>query len=159
LPQGHLKGKISGDVNATWRGAFGDLVTSADGTLEGTLGESPTAPLTGDFHLTYNAGSQEVELRQTYVRTSATSLELNGKVSRYSQLQIVAPSNNLHELELLATDLNPLFSGEPLPKLDLHGAASFSGSISGSVTDAHLFGKLEASNLRVKGSAWKLLRT
>src|SRR5260370_6805386 len=95
---------------------------------------------------------------QSYLRTPATSLTLDGKVSRDSQLQVGAQSSNLHELELLAVNLRAAFSGMPPQWPDVYGAASFNGFITGLVTKPHLQGKLEARNLRVKGSSWKLLR-
>ena len=158
LPEAHLRGKISADTEATWGRTLADLVAHADATLEGALGRNPSAPLSGVVHADYAAASHEIELRQSYVRTPATSLTLDGKVSRTSQLHFEARSNNLHELELLAANLRTALSREPPPKLDLYGAASFSGFITGLVTEPQLQGKLEASNLRVKGSSWKLLR-
>lgn len=158
FPEAHLRGKISADTDATWGRTLADLVARADATLEGALGQNPSAPLRGVLHLDYAAARNEIELRQSYFRTSATSLTLNGKVSRYSHLQVDGRSNDLHELELLAANLRAAFSGNPPPKLDLYGAASVSGFITGLVTEPHLQGKLEAHNLRVKGSSWKLLR-
>jgi translocation and assembly module TamB len=158
LPEAHLRGTISADTDASWGRTLADLTAHADATLQGTLGQNPSAPLSGAVHADYAAARHEIELRQSYVRTPATSLTLDGKVSRYSQLQVEARSSNLHELELLGANLKTTISHEPPPKLDLYGAASFSGFITGLVTEPQLKGKLEASNLRVKGSAWKLLR-
>jgi translocation and assembly module TamB len=158
LPEAHLRGKISVDTEATWGRTLANLVAHADATLEGALGRNPSAPLSAVVHADYAAARHELELHQSYVRTLATSLTLDGKVSRYSRLHLAAGSNNLHELELLAASLRTAFSGEPPPKLDLYGTASFNGFITGFVTEPELQGKLEASNLRVKGSSWKFLR-
>ena len=158
LPEAHVRGKISADADATWGRTLADLVAHTDATLEGALGRDPSAPLNGVVHADYSAASHEVELRQSYIRTSATSLTLDGKVSRTSQLHLEARSSNLHELELLGANLRTALSHQPPPKLDLYGAASFSGFITGLVTEPQIQGKLEASNLRVKGSSWKLLR-
>jgi translocation and assembly module TamB len=158
VPEAHLRGRISADTDATWGQSLADLVAQANATLEGSLGHNPSAPISGAIHGSYAAATQEIELRQSYVRTAATSLTLDGKVSQHSRLQVAAHSNDLHELELLAGNLGSAFSGAPPPKLDLHGTASFNGSVTGSATRPRLEGRLEARSLQVKGSSWKLLR-
>src|SRR5262249_40455569 len=149
---------IKADTEATWGQTLADLRAHVDATLDGALGENPPAKIKGVVHAHYAAATHEIELRDSFVRTPETSIELNGKVSRYSQLLIAARSSNLHELELLAANLRTTFSGGPTRKLDLYGAASFNGFISGLVIEPRLQGKLEARNLRVKGSSWKILR-
>ncbi|HEY6307835.1 MAG TPA: translocation/assembly module TamB domain-containing protein [Candidatus Angelobacter sp.] len=158
LPEAHLRGKVSADLEANWGQTLADLVARADATMEGALGQAPSAPLSAAVHLGYDAARHEIDLRQSYFHTPATSVTLDGKVSRYSTLQVSAHSSDLHELELLASSLRTAFSGEPAPKLDLHGAAAFKGSITGLVTAPQIQGKLEAHNLQLKGSSWKLLR-
>ncbi len=158
LHEAYPRGRVSADADATWGRTLGDLVARADATLEGTVGQNQSAPLSGRVHAAYSAARQEVEVRQSYLRTPATSLTLNGKVSPYSQLKIDAHSSNLHELELLASNFMSASSEEPIPKLGLHGSASFSGFITGLVTEPQLQGKLEARNLRARGSSWRLLR-
>lgn len=157
LPEAHLAGKISANATASWGRTLADLVAHADATLAGTFG-SPSAPLNGAIHGDYAAARHEVALRQSYISTPGVELSLDGKLSSYSQLKIDARSTNLHQLELLAASLGAAFSEKPLPKLGLYGAASFAGSISGSIQEARVQGKLEARNLRVKESSWKLLR-
>jgi translocation and assembly module TamB len=158
LSEAQLRGKVSADADATWSRTLADLVARGDATLEGSLGPAPSAPLSAVVHFGYNADRHEIDLRQSYLHTPATSVTLDGKVSRYSTLQVAARSNDLHELELLASSLRTSFTGEPVPKLDLHGSASFNGSITGLVTEPQIQGKMEAHNLQVQGSSWKLLR-
>ena len=98
-------------------------------------------------------------LRQTFIRTPQTFITLDGKVSEQSALQVSLRSGNLHELELLAGDFTSATSGHAVPSLDLYGTASFSGTVSGSAGAPQLKGQLEARDLRVKGTSWKLLRT
>src|SRR5262249_26855862 len=89
-------------------------------------------------------------------------------------------SGNLHEVELLAGNLpaglvpwsgpslltqpstaqaTRLSSASSIDKLDLYGSATFTAFISNSAGSPELKGQLEARNLRVKGTSWKLLRT
>jgi translocation and assembly module TamB len=80
-------------------------------------------------------------------------------LSEPSQLQVSLRSGNLHEVELLAQNFGIAASGRSVQALDLYGTASFTGSVSGSVIAPHLKGQLEATDLRVRGTRWKLLRT
>jgi translocation and assembly module TamB len=157
LPEAHLSGKINADADATWGQTLASLATHIDATLEGALGRKQSAPLKAVIHANYTAANHEIELRQSYIRTTETSIELNGKVSRYSQLQVAARSNNLHELELIAANLRTALSGAATPTLDLYGAASFSGVVTGLVMEPRIQGKLDAHTLRVKGSSWKVV--
>ena len=159
LPDAHLSGIINADTEATWSKTLQDLVAHGNATLEGALGQAPSTPLHGAIHADYAAAGQQVALRQSYIRTPQTSITLDGKVSEDSQLQVALRSGNLHELELLAENFRTASPGQPLQKLDLYGTASFSGYVTGSARVPQLKGELEARNLRVKGTSWKLLRT
>jgi len=43
--------------------------------------------------------------------------------------------------------------------MDLHGSATLTATVSGSLKNPNIKGQLTANNLRVKGSSWKLLQT
>jgi translocation and assembly module TamB len=68
-------------------------------------------------------------------------------------------SSDLHELELLAEDFRTPTPGQPAEPLGIYGTASFNGAVSGSTANPRVTGQLVASNLKVKGSSWKVLRT
>ena len=158
LPNAHLRGKASADTSATWNRSLADFAVHADATLEGTMGQDSAALVSGAFHGDYAAASHELELRQSYIRTPTSSLTLDGRVSRHSQLQVAARCDDLRQLELLAANLKAMFSGKPPSLLGVEGTASFNGFIRGSTAKPQLEGRLEARNLRVKGTSWKLLR-
>src|SRR5258708_11626472 len=159
MPDAHLSGNVNADAEATWSKNLQDLGAHGNVTLEGALGQNPSTPLRGAVHADYSATGQQVALRQSYIRTPQTSITLDGTLSEDSQLQVALRSGNLHELELLAENFRAASPGQPSQKLDLYGTASFSGSVTGSASVPQLKGELEARNLRVKGTSWKLLRT
>ena len=64
-------------------------------------------------------------------------------------------SNDLHELETIAD----VFGEQPAQPLNLHGAASFDGTVRGSTKAPQIAGQLNASNVSVRGTAFRLLRT
>ncbi|HEY6350839.1 MAG TPA: translocation/assembly module TamB domain-containing protein, partial [Candidatus Angelobacter sp.] len=101
---------------------------------------------------------KQVALNQSYIKTPQTSLTLNGKVSDRSQLQIHVQSGDLHELELVAANFSKPAPGQPQQELGLYGTAVFSGGVKGSIGEPQLTGQFAANNLRVKGSAWRVLR-
>lgn len=152
-PQARLRGRISADIEATWNRAPWELAAHGNVTLAGTLGQTPAVPLHGTIRADYSSASQQLSLRQSYIRTAQTSITLDGSASEQSQLQVSLRSGNLHEVELLAENFRFV------PTLDLYGAGSFTGSVSGPAGTPRLKGQLEASDLRVRGTRWKSLRT
>jgi translocation and assembly module TamB len=158
-PEGQLSGRINGDLEATWNGMMQDLVARGNVTVAGSLGRNAPAHLNAALHVDYAAANRQLTLRQTYVRTTQTSITLDGSLSEQSELQLSVRSGNLHEVELLAANFRIAPAGQPIQDLGLYGTASFTGSVSGSAAVPHLKGQLEATDLRVKGTRWKLLRT
>src|SRR5262249_21167334 len=104
-PATHLSRSISVETVAPWNKRLARLEAHGDATLEGVLGQNPSAPMNGAIHVGYSALRNELELRQSYFRTSGTTLLLNGKVGRHSHLHVAANSSNLHEVELLAANV------------------------------------------------------
>jgi len=155
---------ISGQANvraeATWSGSFNNLTARADGTANGNIASSQqnqgNAPLPIDAHVRarYAAARQELALEQSFARAPQTTITANGTVSRRSALQVRATSNDLHELETVAGIFKP--STQPL---DLHGTASFNGTVRGSLSAPQIAAQLTASDLQIRGSAIRVLRT
>ena len=164
-----LAGHVDADADATWGKTMDNLFAKANATLAGRVGPGhgePTGngaatsvPMNGLIHATYSAKQTEITLANSYVRTPQTSLNLNGTVSDRSALQVRMQANDLHELETVADIFRKPTPGQPVAPLNLHGTANFTGSVTGSTAAPHLTGKLVASNLQLKGTSWKLLRT
>ncbi len=159
LRQAHLVGTISADAQANWAKSLKNVVAHANASIQAALGQNPSTPLNGIIHADYSGLKQQLALHQSYIRTPQTSIDLDGTISQISQLQIQIRARDLHELELLAKNFQAAKPGEPQQELGLYGSAQFNGSVSGSTSDPQIKGQLQASNLRVKGSSWKLLRT
>lgn len=157
LEQAHLSGRVSADATARWAKTLDNLAAHADATLQGKLGQSPTMALAGVIHADYAARSKELALTKSYVRTPRTTINLDGKVSDHSQLQVALLTQDLHELELLATALRKSSPGPAPQPLGLYGTASLNATVSGPTSSPQIKGQLEARNLRVKGSTWKVL--
>jgi translocation and assembly module TamB len=161
MQQAHLSGKIDANADAHWAKTLDNLVAHSDATLQAGIGqgEGLPMPLNGVIHADYAAARKEVALTNSYIRTPQTTINLNGKVSDRSQLLVALRSNDLHELELLSSALSKPAPGKKPEPLGLFGTANMNASVSGSLGAPQITGQIEARDLRVKGSAWKVLRT
>src|SRR5262249_771715 len=158
LQQARLSGRMNAGTTGSWARSIKNLQAHADATIQAKLGQNPATPLNGTIHADYAGATQQIALHQSYIRTPQTSINLDGKVSSNSQLQVRVLSSNLHELELLAANFRPAAPQQQSAGLGLYGTAKFNASVTGSVAQPQIRGRLEASNLRVKGSSWKVLR-
>ncbi|HWF05380.1 MAG TPA: translocation/assembly module TamB domain-containing protein, partial [Candidatus Angelobacter sp.] len=160
MKQAHLSGKVNAEATARWAKTLDNLTAHSDATIKASLGQGPSMPLDGVIHADYTGAHKELALTQSYIRTPQTTINLNGKVSDHSQLQVALRSNDLHELETLATALQAPPPGKKQPEpLGLYGTATMNASVSGSLSAPQISGQMDARNLRVKGSSWKVLRT
>jgi translocation and assembly module TamB len=161
LQEARLGGRMDANAQATWAKSFKNLVAHADAVLRGTLGSNPPTAVNGEVHADYTRATQQVALHQSYLRTAQTSVTLEGKISRVSQLQVRMTSGDLHELELLAANFRTgteAGSQEPV-NLGLYGNGRLTATIGGSLDSPQIQGRLEANNLRVKGSNWRTVRS
>lgn len=150
-----LRGTMNATADATWGKTMNDLVARADANLNGSAAPAQgggALPINGGVHARYTAANQQVSLIDTFVRMQQTSLTLNGTVSNSSALQVRLQSNDLHELETAADLFAP-----KTPPLGLAGQANFNGSVTGTLKAPRLTGQLTATNLKVKGSDWRLM--
>ena len=160
LREAHLVGNISANAEASWAKSISNLIAHSDVNIQAALGQNPSTPLNGEIHADYAARTQQLALRQSYIRTPQTSITLDGRISELSQLQIRMHSNDLHEVEKLSANfMTASANRKPPEKLDLYGTATLNATVSGSLSKPQVRGHLIADNLRVKGSTWKLLQT
>ena len=156
-----LNGTVNGDADAVWGKTLDDMVARADATIRASAAPSKgggnTVALNGAIHARYAAAGNQITLANSYLRTPQTSLSLNGTVSHRSSLAVEMRSADLHELETIA---NAFRSSEPPAQmLGLYGTASLVASVRGSASAPQVTGQLNAANLRVRGTTWRLLRT
>jgi len=160
MRQAHLSGRVDADANAHWAKTLDNAVAHSDATIKASLGQGQATPLNGVIHADYAAAHKQLALTNSYIRTPQTSINLNGKISDRSQLQVAVRSNDLHEIEILSAALQKPVPGQPPAQpLGLYGTANVNATVSGSLTAPQINGQLDARNFRVKGSSWKVLRT
>jgi translocation and assembly module TamB len=161
-----LGGSISAVADATWGKTFDDLAAHTDATIEASVARAATStanakpvPINGVLHATYAARTKQIALSDSYLRTPQSSLSLNGIVSNRSSLQVRLQANDLHELETLAEIFRMPAPGQQAQPLGLSGTAVFVGAVRGTTTAPQITGQVQASNVRVRGSAIRLFRT
>ncbi|HEY1731075.1 MAG TPA: translocation/assembly module TamB domain-containing protein [Terriglobales bacterium] len=152
-----ITGGLSASTVADWTGSVKNVVLRADATAAGKLSSTQAnnaVPLNAEIHARYDGKTQQVTLNKSYVRLPQTSLEANGTVSTRSALQVNLESNDLHELETVAD----MFTA-PAQPLGLQGQAAFNGTVRGSTSAPQIAGQLNAKNVQVRGTSFRLLRT
>ncbi|WP_109484445.1 translocation/assembly module TamB domain-containing protein [Occallatibacter savannae] len=174
----NIAGSVNGTATATWGKTINDLMAKADATVNANVSNpqqphivnasatppatpTPSAvPINGALHATYNGANQQLALDRSFFKTPQTNINLNGTVSNNSALNIQLQANDLRELETIADLFRTPTPGQPAPQpLGLAGTATFNGVVRGSTSAPHLTGQLNAQNLQVHGSTWKLIRT
>ena len=159
LKQVALNGRVNADADATWGRTFDDMKAKTNATVNATIapatGKGAPVPLNGVIHGTYANASKVIGLSDSYLRLPQTSLTMNGTVSDRSALQVAMQSNDLHELENIADE----FRAPGSQPFGLYGTANFNGTVRGSMAAPHLNGLLNAANLQVHDTQWRLLRT
>lgn len=165
-----VTGALNAGLKATWGKTMSDLVARADMNLHGQVrGKQSTpgytnvsatnttaAPLDSEVHAVYNAARKQATLTNSYLRTTQTTLTMNGTVSQRSQLAIHLQANDLKEVATLANLFRAPAAGQQ--PLDLAGRATFQGTVQGSTAAPHIAGALNAANLHFNGTDWKVFR-
>jgi translocation and assembly module TamB len=181
-----VAGILNATATATWGKTFDDLVAHTDATVNanvsGSNPDGPSAlpagttmppqqtavsnmrpsgpvPIEGALHATYSRKDLQLAVNGSYFRTPQTNLNLNGTISNSSSLSVQLQANDLREVETIADLFRSPAPGQTLQPLGLAGTATFNGVIRGSTAAPHLTGQLNAQNLQIHGTSWKLLRT
>lgn len=156
--QFRLGGAANLTLEANWQRAFDAFVVRGLADLKGSLAPVETGsfymvPIEGNIQVAYSAPAAEMTLTGSYLRTPKTAVRLSGTVSRHQSLQIQAQSNELHEVESVATAFGLI--REPI---ELYGAASFNGTVRGSTAQPQIEGRLYSPSLKIRGTEWRMLR-
>ncbi len=154
-----ISGRANGTAEGNWSGTISNLMLRTDAIANATIASAEpnnagNLSLRAVIHARYNGAKGEIAFNQSYLQTPNTSINLNGTVGTRSVLQVSAHSSNLHELETIAD----IFGQKPAQPLELYGAASFDGTVRGSTRAPQIAGQLSASNVRVRDSAFRVLR-
>ncbi len=105
-----ITGRLNATAKANWHGSMQALQVRSDATMAGSqpvkqelAGGSNAIPVNGVVHLAYDGARNILSLQRTYLRTPHTSVNLDGTLSGQSSVRIEANSDDLHEVDVLAT--------------------------------------------------------
>ena len=151
-----ISGKLDGTGDAFWTGSVSNIRVRSDLTVRAAARNGANRSGThilvnGAMHATYDGPNSVLTLRQTTLRIPSTTLTAEGQVSKRSNLQIHAASNDLQQLVALVSAFS---STAPTP-LVVSGRANLNVNVTGSMQKPQISGQVNAQNLRVQGSEWK----
>ncbi len=157
-------GVLNATADAAWGKTLENLVAHTDATLHARVfrvggGGAGMVPVDGVIHGNYAAAAKQITLSHSYLRMPETSLTMNGTLGNRSGLAIELKSNDLRELETVADLVRTPAAGATMEPLGLAGTATFNGVVRGSTSAPDVTGQLIASNLEVRGTKWRALRT
>jgi translocation and assembly module TamB len=159
-----VSGTVNGTVEASWVGSVANLRAATDIKIRGAVhnqkaGSAATVPIDGTIHANYDGRRNLITLRQTALRTPASSVAAQGTLGDRSNLTLQAWTGNLRELAILASALQK--PGTQLPgskPLSISGVAVANATITGTLKSPRINAQLSAQNLQVEGSQWSSLR-
>lgn len=120
--------------------------------------------MSGTIHASYDGKKDTLSLRDSSLQTASTVVIVNGTVAKSAVLRIGVQANDLSEIDRLVASLrsragrNSVSPAAAQP-LGLSGKASFTGTITGSVSDPTLAGLLTAGPFKAGSAAFTLLRS
>lgn len=137
----NLAGSISGNVNSNWTGPLSNAVTEL--LLEANPPANPSPkqlPVSGRLQATYHAASETLDVTALNFATRGIRLNATGTLgSSTGQLKVSFNANDLRELQPIVAAWSP---GEQIP-LEVHGRASFNGTLFGKLTAISARGRLD----------------
>ncbi|MGH9511309.1 MAG: translocation/assembly module TamB domain-containing protein [Terriglobales bacterium] len=157
-----LTGSLQGVVDASWTGAFRNLLARSDLEIHGTATNSEVAtaiPINGVVHITYDEPRNIIALRRTTIRTPRSSVMANGEIGEHSNLIVQASTSDLGELAMIETLVRPNVTptGQYATPLSLSGSATVNATVRGSLKEPAISAQVSAHNLTVEGSEWRTL--
>jgi translocation and assembly module TamB len=160
-----VRGTLNGTVQAKWGRTLDDLTAQTDLSIRGSIfnvhaqrNNANALPVSGIIRGAYSAANQQIKLTNSLLQMPQTSLTMNGTLSQRSSLAVHFKSSDLGELQTLADTFSPGINSNS-SQLGLAGTASFDGMINGSASAPHIRGQLVASNLQIRRTQWRSLRT
>ena len=159
-----MGGQMEGKLQATWHGNLKDMKVFSDAKLAGSItsasnsGHAPLSfPVDAAAQVTYDDRNQSATIHNALIHTSHSYMTLKGGLGRNADLKVDGRTDDLQEVDLIAGAFGMNHSGSSQP-LDLAGAATFSGIVSGQLSDPYITALLNSTNLHVRGTSVQAFR-
>ncbi|HEX5411831.1 MAG TPA: AsmA family protein, partial [Terriglobia bacterium] len=160
-----VQGNLNATLKTTWRGHLAGLNAHSDANFTASLSplQQPgqSTPITGDLHVTYDAGAKSVTVQQSVLRTPQSEIRLNGALGDHSALAIEARSSDLRLTDRVITEVRRFATSTPnsVREIGLAGSARFRGTVRGSTQSPTLSGQLSSDGLGIQGAFFPHLQS
>jgi translocation and assembly module TamB len=149
------------DIGADWKNNIRDAMIQARGAIRrppGFVAGNDVIPLEGNVSVDYEAAKDRALFGPSALRANSSQVSINGVLGSNSALHLRFATSDLHELSELVSTVTPS-NGPNMATYDLHGAAEFTGKMSGAVKNPHLEGLVTGTGIHMEGTKWHTLRT
>ena len=92
------------------------------------------------------------------IRTGQSELMFSGTVAANSSVKVHLISKDLQELTAMAVSLSSAPGANPRAIPDIHGAAEFTGAVTGTTQNPHIDGQVTGNNVRYEKTLRHLCR-
>lgn len=156
-----LSGIVNATVKAAWRKEIArTLVANVHATILGGVSghsrsDTGTTPVNGVLQADYMATDKLLTVAPSYLTLPATRITMSGVLGKKSGLVFHFESSDLAKLEPIADALRATKPGATPAPLGLGGRMSIRARMTGSLDSPELSGRLAASSLKLKGTAWR----
>jgi translocation and assembly module TamB len=137
----NLAGGISGEMTGAWSGSVRDATLQLKLDVDPPRNPGPQQlPVTARVDATYHHGSQVLDVAGLSFATRAIRLNATGTLgSTAAQLKVAFNANDLREIQPVLT----AWSSDAQVPLDVHGRASFNGTLFGTLQAISARGRLD----------------
>ncbi|MGA7521900.1 MAG: translocation/assembly module TamB domain-containing protein [Acidobacteriaceae bacterium] len=149
----------SGTANVAWTGTVSSLTGAVDVQLTPSHPPTPNEiPVTGVVNAEYIHRSGTVVIHAFDIHTPASQVQVAGAlgvypISRASSLNISLDTRDLSEFTPALAAFGLSAHGQSPVPAQLHGAADFHGTVTGSLKDPNFRGHLQATDFSIAPSA------
>jgi translocation and assembly module TamB len=159
-----VEGHVSGTADASWIGTVQNIRVQSAIALNGALGGgtsgSPSTPLDGAVHVSYDGRAKLVTVTNTFLRTRQTRVNITGTAGQRLNLALQAHAADLRELNALIAPFqtnaeSSTAKASPAPPIDLGGAADALVNVQGTTQDPRIRGQVRGRNLRAYTTEWR----
>lgn len=155
-----LTGEVRGNLQAAWTGSVRNMELSSQIKIHGaawsqTGGQSGAVPVKGAIQLAYEGSQGLLRIQNCSIQAAAATFNLQGQISRRSNLSIHVTTSNLSQTAQLASLSNSSGVKSDVAKAGISGSAALNVVMHGSLSHPQFTGELHAQHLQTYGSRWK----
>ena len=150
------------ETHAWWKNGAGNFRMQAKADIKSpeSLANASLIPLNGHLDLDYDAAHNRASLGSSNIRAGQTELLFSGTVATNSSLKVHLLTKDLQELIAMGASLSTSPGAKSRATVpDIHGAAEFTGIVTGTTQNPHIDGQVTGTNVRYEKTTLPTLQT